>query len=177
MTVRREGPGVLDVSKVLRGLDDHEGRVGWFESARYEDGTPVAYVATIQEFGSGAIPARPFMRPAVAEHGQEWLDQLAAGAKKAVQPGATLTPLMVLEAVAMMAAGNVGEKISEVTEPPLSQITLIARKTGKFTGGADVGAAAALVKEGITVSDVSTKPLVDTGQMIQSVTGVVERTR
>lgn len=151
MTVRREGPGVLDVSKVLRGLDDHEGRVGWFESARYEDGTPVAYVATIHEFGSGAIPARPFMRPAVAEHGQEWLDQLAAGAKKAVQPGATLTPLMVLEAVAMMAAGNVAEMIQAVNSPPLDPRT-VARK------GFD-------------------KPLVDTGQMFQSVTGKVERTR
>lgn len=151
MTVRREGPGVLDVSKALRGLDDHEGRVGWFETARYEDGTPVAYVATIQEFGSGAIPARPFMRPAVAEHGREWLDQLAAGGRKAMKPGSALTPLMVLEAVAMMAAGNVGEMIQAVNSPPLDPRT-VARK------GSD-------------------KPLVDTGQMIQSVTGVVERTR
>ncbi len=39
------------IDKIGEGFKNREARIGWFESARYEDGTPVAYVATIQEFG------------------------------------------------------------------------------------------------------------------------------
>ncbi len=46
--------------------------VGFFDSAKYQDGTPVAYVAAIQEFGTDkagrnrnvVIPERPFFRAA-----------------------------------------------------------------------------------------------------------------
>lgn len=151
MSVRREGPGVAKITAALRGLEDHEAKVGWFETAAYPDGTPVAYVATIHEFGygPGGIPARPFMRPAVVEFGQQWLDQLAEGAKVAMS--GRMTARDVLEAVALQAAGNVAEMIQAVDSPALDPGT-IARK------GFD-------------------KPLVATGQMIQSVTGKVERTR
>lgn len=131
----------------LQGLDGLEGKVGWFESAHYPEGTPVAYVATIHEFGTSRIPARPFMRPAVADHGQEWMDTLAQGARAAIQ--GSMDPANVLEVVALQAAGDVAQKIQAVTAPPLSPVT-IARKG-------------------------SSKPLIDTGQMFQSVTGKVER--
>ena len=147
MTFTRSGPGVGKIVAALQGLDGLEGKVGWFESAHYPDGTPVAYVATIHEFGTGRIPARPFMRPAVADHGREWIDLLGQGAKAAISGGPS--PAEVLEAVTLAAAGNVAEKIQAVTSPPLSPVT-IKRK------GHD-------------------KPLVDTGQMVQSVTGKVER--
>ena len=39
--------------------------VGFFESSRYPDGTPVAAVAAWNEFGTGRIPERPFMRNAI----------------------------------------------------------------------------------------------------------------
>lgn len=147
MTFTRSGPGVGKIVAALQGLDGLEGKVGWFESAHYPDGTPVAYVATIHEFGTGRIPARPFMRPAVADHGREWVDLLGQGAKAAINGGPS--PAEVLEAVTLAAAGNVAEKIQAVTSPPLAPVT-IKRK------GHD-------------------KPLVDTGQMVQSVTGKVER--
>lgn len=148
MTVTRTGPGTERVLATLEGLDGVEAKVGWFESAHYPGGTSVAHVATIHEFGTTHIPARPFMRPAVADHGGEWVQMIADGAKAAMQ--GSMSPEAVLEVVAMQAAGNVAEKIQAVTSPPLSPIT-IKRK------GHD-------------------KPLVDTGQMIQSVTGKVERT-
>lgn len=146
MAFRREGPGVAKVVATLEGLAGLEAKVGWFETAHYPGGTPVAYVATIHEFGTSRTRARPFMRPAVAEHGQEWLDLLAQGAKASMQGGPS--PAAVLEMVALSAAGNVAEKIQEVTSPSLSLVTT-ARKG-------------------------HSKPLVDTGQMIQSVTGKVE---
>lgn len=143
---KREGKGVATITAAIRGLDKVQGKVGWFETAHYEDGTPVAYVAAIQEFGTDRIPARPFMRPAVADHGGEWIDLMARGAKAAVD--GRYTPEQVLEAVTLQAAGDVAKKISAVTAPPLSPVT-VKRK------GFD-------------------KPLVDTGQMLQSVTGIVE---
>lgn len=150
MTVRREGPGTAKVLATLEGLDGLEGKVGWFESARYPGGTPVAYVATIHEFGTGRIPARPFMRPAVADHGGEWLGLIGQGVKASMMGGPS--PAEVLELVMLQAAGNVAEKIQSL--PPLdpkSSAVTIKRKG-------------------------HSKALIDTGQMFQSVTGKVERT-
>ena len=55
--------------KLRRHLKDQEGwprargvRVGFFESARYEAGQAVAEVAFYNEFGTGRIPERPFLR-------------------------------------------------------------------------------------------------------------------
>lgn len=144
MTVVRKGGALATLTAALEALDNQEARVGWFESARYPDGTPVAYVATIHEFGTsdGHVPSRPFMRPAVADNGPEWMEQLGAGARAALQ-GST-SPSAVLEVVAAKAAGDVAKKIAAVTSPTLAPATV--RRKG------------------------STKPLVDTGQMIQSVT-------
>lgn len=156
MTVRRKGPGLARLVAAIKELDGVQGKTGWFETAKYATGVPVAYVATIHEFGAeitfdnGAkaiIPARPFMRPTVAAKGKQWTALLGEGAKSVLTGGAT--PLQVMEAVALRAAGDVAKTISEITSPPLSPLT-IARKG-------------------------STKPLVDTGQLIQSVTGIAER--
>lgn len=147
MSFTRKGPGVATIQAALKGLDGVEGKAGWFESARYPDGTAVAYVATIHEFGTGRTPARPFMRPAVAEHGQEWLDLMASGARAALK--GNYTPEQVLEAVALQAAGDVAKSITALQGPPLHPET-IKRK------GFDT-------------------LLVDTSQMFQSVTGVAER--
>lgn len=175
MTVRREGGGLQRLVVALKDLDGIQGKVGWFESAHYPDGPPVAYVATIHEFGAPAagIPPRPFMRPAVAEFGASWIALMAQGTK-AVLTGA-YTASQVLEMVTLKAAGDVAKKIQAVTDPPLSQTTLIARHTGAFKGGKDVGAAADLLSQGPqNLRGVPTKPLVWTGQLIQSVTGKVE---
>ncbi len=50
------------LQKALSAADKSDLQVGWFESAKYDDGTPVAGVAAIQEFGSAKnrIPPRPF---------------------------------------------------------------------------------------------------------------------
>lgn len=150
MTVRREGPGVAKLVALLDGLEGVQGKTGWFESATYPTGQPVAYIATIQEFGyaGGGIPARPFMRPAVQQYGQSWLDLMGEGAKAAVT--GSYTAAQVLEMVALRAAGDVAKVIQSITAPPLSPRTVAAR------------------------ANKSTKPLVHTGQLIQSITGKVE---
>lgn len=54
-------------------------RVGFLEGATYPDGTTVAMVAAVQEFGSPAnnIPPRPFMRTAIEQKKQRWADHVA----------------------------------------------------------------------------------------------------
>lgn len=47
-------------------------KVGIFESAKYDDGTPVAQVAFWQEFGTAKIPMRPFFRNAIAKNARKW---------------------------------------------------------------------------------------------------------
>ena len=42
-------------------------KAGFFSSAEYDDGTKVATVAAIQEFGLAGNPERPFFRQAIAE--------------------------------------------------------------------------------------------------------------
>lgn len=49
-------------------------RVGFLEGALYDDGTPVAMIAAIQEFGAPAagIPPRPFFRGMIKDKSSEW---------------------------------------------------------------------------------------------------------
>lgn len=177
MPFRRDG-GLQRLVVALDGLDGLVGKTGWFETARYSNGTPVAYVASIQEFGDGKIPARPFVRTTVAARSDEWIRQFGEGSREILKGGA-LTGRQVLETVVMGAAGDIAKTISEITSPPLSPLTLLARKkTGinsRITGGKELGELADELGKGPpNLAGVSTKPLVWTKLMIQSVTGVVE---
>jgi hypothetical protein len=53
-------------------------RVGFLEGATYSNGTSVAQVAAIMDFGAPAagIPPRPFFRNMVAEKSPEWPDAI-----------------------------------------------------------------------------------------------------
>ena len=117
-----------------------EVRVGFLEGATYDDGTPVAMVAAIQEYGapSKGIPPRPFMRPTVANHSGEWPDQLA----KTMQHF-DYDAEKSLDAMGSLIGGEIRQAIVDVTAPPLKPAT-IKRK------GFD-------------------KPLIETGHMLGSV--------
>ena len=138
------------IKKMLRELESKEIRVGFFETAKYPDGTPIAYVAAIQEFGYGPIPPRPFMRPAELQNKNKWQAGIAQGVKAALNGNVTI--VHALEQVGMVAAGDVRKAIKAVTSPPLAESTIRARQSRKK------GKKAA-----------SVKPLVDTGQMLQAV--------
>lgn len=176
--VRRTGPGFAQLKIVMADLHGVRARVGWFDSARYADGTPVAYVASIQEYGSGPIPPRSFMRTTVAEQSDKWMRQIAQGAR-AVMDG-RFTATQVIETVGLGAASDIAKKIASITTPPLSPVTLQARQNDP-TGdkrhtltGKKIGEFARFVGP-INVSGSAAKPLVWSGQMIQSVTAVVDK--
>lgn len=183
MSVRRDSAGGDALRVALKGLDGVKGKTGYFETSKYTDtdSTPVAYIATIQEFGHAGrgIPARPTMRPAVAKNKKEWSDLFAEGAKSVLAGDATGRQIMGM--LAKRAAGDVAKEISELTVPTLSPLTLMARlyrsdMKSKVSGGKTLGALAKGLDAGPVNFRglVSTKPLVDTGLMIASVTEVVE---
>jgi len=152
VSVRRVPGPAARIGLALRELDGIVGKTGYFETAKYADGTPVAYIASIHEFGypEGGIPARPTMRPTAADKGApggEWAQVAAAGARACLN--GTTTATQAMEALTLKAAGDVGAAITALVAPPLSPRTIAAKGFAK--------------------------PLVETGQMLQAVTGVVER--
>lgn len=173
------------VKKLLEQLGRKEVRVGFFEHSKYPDGTPIAYVAAIQEFGYGPIPPRPFMRPAEQQNKEKWVAAIARGTRAAIDGSVTIDH--ALEQIGMVAAADVRKAIKAVTAPALSPLTLLLRKhkrqeDAEPIGGKLVGAYAKQSqftgpqpkqKKSDTLAGISTKPLVDTGQMIQAVTSVV----
>lgn len=119
---------------------------GFYAQATYPDGTSVALVAAVNEYGapSRGQPPRPFMRDAVRKYGPTWPDALAAALK---QTGGDAEKAM--NAVGLIMASQIQDSIQSLTSPPLSPRTV----RGK---GFD-------------------KPLIDTGVMLRSVGHLVEK--
>jgi hypothetical protein len=115
-------------------------RVGFLENAKYPDGTSVAMIAAINEYGapSRGQPPRPFFRRMVAAKSGEWPAAIA-GLLKANGYDAVKT----LDLAGAAIAGQLRQSIIDLVSPPLAAST-IRRK------GFD-------------------KPLIDTGHMLQSV--------
>jgi len=124
-------------------------QIGFPSGINYEDGTSVAYVAAIQEFGAPAvnIPARPFIQPTVKEKQETWTKIIESQLPKVAL--GKMTAFDVLDLVGISAAADIQTKISSIYSPPNSPATL-ARKNG-------------------------TKPLVDTGLMLASVQNGVNK--
>lgn len=126
-------------------------RVGFLEGATYPDGTPVAAVASFNEYGRMVrtkgedgmeesyfqLP-RPFFRRMIAEKKAEWPAGVALQLKK---NGGDVAK--TLDVVGTAIGGQLQQSIRDLVSPPLAQST-IDRK------GFD-------------------KPLVDTGHMLNSV--------
>lgn len=84
-------------------------RVGLLEGAKYSDGTPVAYIGAIQEFGcpEAHIPARPFLRTAFDKKKGEWVDVIANALEE------THDVRKALDAAGSIARGDIAESLNE----------------------------------------------------------------
>lgn len=150
MHVKHNSKGSDALRVAIKGLDKQQGKVGWFPSAVYPDGTPVAGVAYVQEFGRYA---RPFMRPTVSERQKDWAAQARLIAKDAVE--GKVAPKVLLEKVCLIAEGAIRRTISRITTPPLKESTIAARKR-------------ALANKGVNATKGIAKPLVHTGLLIST---------
>ena len=112
----------------------------------YEDGTTVAEVAAWNEYGTSQIPPRPFLRQSVENHADE-INANIEVVIKAVVSGDIDTE----KALMMIGAMQVGYVQHEI-------------KTGGFTPN----------KPSTIRMKGSDRPLIDTGQMRQSVHYIIE---
>ena len=146
-----------NLDSLMKYLSSHVVKTGFFESAKYDDGTPVAYIAAIQEFGhpEGNIPSRAFFRNAIKANEQKW--QVASSQLILSVIEGRLSKEQALEQLGQLMKGDIQESILDGEFEPLKQSTLDARQSRKRTEG------------------VANKPLIDTGHMMRSVDYAVEK--
>lgn len=145
---------------MVASVNQLEGKVGWFETARYPTGVPVALVAAVNEFGwpEHNIPPRLGMRATADAMRQAWAAVAEHAAKQMVN--GKMTAWQAMELLGLKAAGDIRKHITEVTTPPLKVDTVKARLAGK--------------KQGRVVSVSIAKPLVATGHLLTTLTNVTE---
>ncbi len=148
-------------------------RVGFINNATYPNGTSVALVAAIQEYGapSKGIPPRPFFRNAIKTYSASWARQLSDYLK--------LNDYDVdsaLNALGEVVKGEIAQSIFDLYEPPLSDITVMLRGMRSQARYRDMSfwqqfaIAKGRVAKGQTNYGASTKPLIDTGHLSNSIT-------
>jgi hypothetical protein len=160
LKVKREsGVSKEKFEQIINGLGDYEGKIGWDSSAVYPDGTKTAYVATIQEFGDPQhnIPSRSFFRSTINAKSQSW-KELNEKAARAMLKGKIFAKDGFSQLV-LGAEGDFVEKITTLQNPPLKQSTIEARMRKKA--------------DKHTVGNL-TKPLIDTGYMLSTLTSTVD---
>lgn len=109
----------------------------------YEDGTNLALVASVNEFGSddGRIPERSYLRSTMDENEGHFSKLFEKVLVRVVQ--GKLTPEQALDVIGMDAASKVRRKIDNLKDPPNAEATIKMKS--------------------------SSNPLVDTGQLKQSI--------
>lgn len=119
-------------------------------TSRKDDDTNNASIAYINEYGSPArgIPARPFLIPGVNDNKQK--------AQKAIENFLKQKESIenAYTAAGMILVSGVKKRITSGIPPPLSKKTIEYRKKRGFVG---------------------TKPLIETGQLINSITFVIRK--
>ncbi len=123
--IRKPGNVSFDDLKIrIKELNKLKAFVGWLESAKYDDNTPVAGVAAVHEFGSPrrAIPPRPFFRVAISENSDKWKAIAKDGAKAILEGKSTAEKVMNL--IGLVASGDVKDAIVSLETPALSDATV-----------------------------------------------------
>lgn len=136
-------PKALDRLRQRLVGDNRVVNVGVPEGKREEDGTPVAMIAAVHEFGSPSqgIPERPFLRVAVQRNRQKYVRLNRINLVKMLRGQAAVE--QALGQLGEMAKGDVQTEIRSGDFAPLKPATI--KRKG------------------------SSRPLIDTGQMVQSI--------
>lgn len=150
--------------------------VGFLQDATYDNGTSVAMVAAIQEFGApkAGIPPRPFFRTMIKDKSGEWPDAVS-NLLIENDYDARKTLSQTGEAI----KGQLQQSIVDTNGPPLSEVTLMLRQMKAENPDLVVNASTVVearerVAAGERASGVSTKPLVESGVLLRSVDYNVE---
>lgn len=157
---RVKGDADRNFKIAIQDIKGKIGKVGWFENSKYENGFQVAMAAAISEYGwpQHNIPPRPMLRPTIIREEAKWKRLIAAGVSAILKGNVTST--LVMESLVEKAAGDVKQTISQIYDPPLKESTIRARRSKR--------------KDKKTVGRL-TKPLIDSGILLGSVLGRVEK--
>lgn len=146
-TKDRITPDGIRFQKMLKELADKEVRIGFQHGAAAEEnGTDVCDVAAWNELGTEHIPSRPFLRKSVDEN-ESRINAFLQSKKKDLVSGTSAG--QVLKEIGVFQKDLIQEKITE----------------GDFAPNAD----STIRKKG------SSKPLIDSGRMRQSVNYVIQK--
>ncbi len=136
---------------LVENLKDFNVQAGWFENSRYDDNTPIAYVAAIQNYGATVrvadnfknylhyigihlkkdktvfiIPPRPFMDNAKKRiQGQEGKEKLLQLLLRVFE--GRLTMLKAMEQMGLWMQGVIQDEIKKMNTPELSGMTVEMR--------------------------------------------------
>lgn len=158
----------LNYNRIARLLSDRaklfEGavvKVGLPAGKNYPDGTSIAYIGAIQEYGAPEqhIPPRPFMRLTRAAQAKNWAKLMTDAAQAIVQRKVSLND--ALDVVGNVAAMDIVQTIANRVAPPLAPATVRARIRRARKANPKFGAKAIP----LTIS----QPLVDTGALVSHI--------
>lgn len=108
-------------------------KVGFIEGATYPDGTSVATVAYINEYGRGHNPERPFMRDTANKKMGEWVDGIKSMIKGKVIPRNIEN---AYNAIGLVMVGDIKEAILNYEgQNPTNNPKTIAVKARRARGG------------------------------------------
>ena len=135
------------LKKALIGKRERVVNVGFPASAKEPDGTSTAFIAAVHEFGSEHVPERSFMRTSLEVNRNKRKALNEQNLKKVLNGGMSVDA--ALGHLGLMASSDIKEQIKNGSYAPLKEVT--TKRKG------------------------SSKPLIDTGQMRQSVTYELEK--
>ena len=149
--IKGNGSKLKEKLREIANLDKLNLKVGFFENARYPDGTPVAYVGYLNEYG-GHNPPRPFMKRTAQRRMKSWSKGIARNFNRADRNSLK----RAFEMAGQVAVGDVKRTIKDW--PP---------------GGnapSTVAAKARRARSGKNLMPINPETvLIDTGKMISSV--------
>ena len=118
----------IDLRKKLNEMHNKKVSVGYFSNSTYSDGTPVAYVASIMEFGEMHTPARPTIRPSLEKNKAKYYDLINKAIVNSLNGSDFKTGLMI---VGKMGAEDIQAEIRNLQNPPLSIKTILKKGHSK----------------------------------------------
>lgn len=162
----------LTLKRVLIGIPEDK-------AARPDDANASnAVIGYVLETGdpSRNLPARPFLVPGVESVTDDAVTKLQRAGVKALE-GDTQATETALTSIGLNAAGAVKDKMDAGPFAPLADATLRARISAKK--GGDAGASAELKRreQGLPPSTDYAQPLIDTGNLQNSITYVIRDVR
>ena len=149
--VKGNGSKLKEKLREIANLDKLNLKVGFFENARYPDGTPVAYVGYLNEYG-GHNPPRPFMKRTAQRRMKSWSKGIARNFNRADRNSLK----RAFEMAGQVAVGDVKRTIKD-WEPGGNSSATVRAKARRARSGKNL----------MPINPETV--LIDTGKMISSV--------